>query len=130
MSATFTTRVLAMRTASEDGLTQVVKEVDFLIEGEDTGQTFGFQNTMVAGPIDQQNFVPFADLTEQHVIDWIEAEPRLVEVKAHIQLVLDKMVASAALTPETLPWAPPPVEQPPVDIQPYVDPDGEVPPAQ
>lgn len=105
MSATFTTTINAVRTASEVGLTQVVKQVEFTITGHQEGQSFALPQSVEFGPADAASFTPFAQLTEAQVVGWVEASfANMDAVKAHIQLVLDRECAKAALASETPPW--------------------------
>lgn len=109
MAATFTIKVLTpLRTATIGDLTQVVKEADWIMSGTESGQTFELPQTTAFPSPDSAGFVPFANLTEQMVAGWIaQNDTRVPAIQAHIQYVLDQMVAAAALTPEPAPWAPP-----------------------
>lgn len=113
-TATFTIKINGIRTTSTDQYESVVKQVEWTMVGEKNGQKFELpQSTELPNPDGQQPFISLENLTENTVIDWIETnETRLPGIKAHIQYVLDKEFAKAALTQETLPWAPPPVSIP------------------
>jgi len=106
-TATFTIKVNGIRTATINGLENTVKQVDWTLVGEESGQKFELpQTTSLADPA-AEGFVPLANLTEAAVAAWIEAtETRLPGIKAHIQFVLDKEVAKATLTSTAMPWAP------------------------
>lgn len=108
-TATFTIKVNGIRTATVNGLENTVKQVDWTLVGEESGQKFELpQTTSLADPA-AEGFVPLANLTEAAVAAWIEAtETRMPGIKAHIQLVLDKEVAKAALADTPMPWAPVP----------------------
>ena len=67
MSITFTTKINGVRTADVDGLTKVVKHVEYTIKGEDGGQTFELPNKVELNSADPNSFVEFADLTEATV---------------------------------------------------------------
>jgi hypothetical protein len=117
-TATFTIKVNGIRTATVNGLENTVKQVDWTLVGEESGQKFELpQTTSLADPA-SEGFVPLANLTEAAVVAWIEAtETRLPGIKAHIQLVLDKEVAKSALASTVMPWAPI-VETPAAPISP------------
>jgi len=106
-TATFTIKVNAIRTATVNGLENTVKQVDWTLVGEESGQKFELpQTTSLADPA-SEGFVPLANLTEAAVIAWIEAtDTRIPGIKAHIQFVLDKEVAKSALAFTAMPWAP------------------------
>lgn len=103
----YTTKINKVRCADQDGLTDVVKQVDFILRGEDAGCSFELPSSIKTGEIDPQDFVQFADLTEAHVLAWVEADPTFDSVKSHIAMVVQKMVAEAALEDKPMPWAPP-----------------------
>ena len=119
-TAAFTIKVNGIRTATVNGLENTVKQVDWTLVGEESGQKFELpQTTSLADPA-SEGFVPLANLTEAAVIAWIEAtETRMPGIKAHIQLVLDKEVAKSALASTAMPWAPV-VEEPAAPISPAV----------
>lgn len=62
----------------------------------------------VADP-EPEAFTPLASVTPVQVVEWIEVnEPdgRLLSIKQHIQMVLDREIAKASLESAPLPWAP------------------------
>jgi hypothetical protein len=106
-TATFTTKINAIRTATVNGLENTVKQVDWTLVGEEAGQKFELPQTLTLADPESANFVPLANLTEAAVIAWVEASASNIDgVKAHIQFVLDKEVAKAGLTSTSMPWAP------------------------
>ena len=106
-TATFTIKVNGIRTATVNGLENTVKQVDWTLVGEESGQKFELPHTTSLADPAAEGFVPLANLTEAAVAAWIEAtETRLPGIKAHIQFVLDKEVAKATLTSTAMPWAP------------------------
>ena len=106
---TFTIIPTAVRTTTVGDLTDVVKEIDWTMKGQVDGQTFELSQVTVLSTPESEGFVPFSALTEAELVSWIETnDDRIDAIKAHIQFVLDKQLASAVLTPKTLPWAPAP----------------------
>lgn len=126
-TAEFTIKVTGLRTTTVGDKTGVVKQVDWTLIGEESGQRFELpQSTQLPDP-DGQPFIPLNALTEAEVVAWIEAnETRMPGIKAHIQLVLDREVAKSALTTTAMPWAPPAPEEPPAPEVPITT---EAPPA-
>lgn len=104
---TYTIKPTSIRTTTLDGLTGVVKLVEWILEGELNGQKFSLPQTTTLENPDPANFVPLNQITEQQVIQWIENTVNLQPIKAHIEIVLNKEAAKASLTQENLPWAPP-----------------------
>ena len=108
-TAAFTIKINGLRTATVNGLENVVKQVDWTLVGEESAQKFELPQTTTLGDPAAEGFVPLADLTEAGVAAWVEAtDTRLPGIKAHIQFVLDKEVAKSALTNAAMPWAPVP----------------------
>jgi hypothetical protein len=106
-TAAFTIKINGLRTATVNGLENTVKQVDWTLVGEESGQKFELPQTTSLGNPDAEGFVPLANLTETAVAAWVEAtDTRLPGIKAHIQFVLDKEVAKSALTNAPMPWAP------------------------
>jgi hypothetical protein len=107
MSATFTIKINAIRTATINSLENTVKRVEWTLVGEEAGQKFELpQSTELADPA-SENFIQLTSLTEADVAAWVEAtETNMDGIKAHIQFVLSKEVARAALTETPMPWAP------------------------
>lgn len=114
LRATFSFIVRDIRTRTIGGLPQAIKEVDWTLVGEDTGQTFELPGTTTLADPEPEDFTPLASVTPVQVVEWIEAnEPdgRLLSIKQHIQMVLDREIAKASLVSTPLPWAPPPVAE-------------------
>jgi hypothetical protein len=109
MSATFETKINAIRTGTVGELTNVVKRVEFTVKGTEQGQTFELpQNVDLADP-QSEAFVPLAQVTEANVVQWVnENFTNMSAVQEHIQYVLNQEVAKVALAEAPLPWAPAP----------------------
>ena len=109
MSITFTTKINRVFTATEGDLVNVVKKVEWTLVGEQDGSRFELPQTVDLGSPDPTNFAPFASLSEADVAAWVESSfANMDGVKAHIQFVLDKECAKAALESPAMPWAPAP----------------------
>jgi hypothetical protein len=108
-TATFTIKVNGIRTATVGNRTNVVKQVEWTMIGEESGQKFELPQTTTLQDPNGQEFIDLANLTEANVISWIEAtDTRIPGIKAHIQFVLDREVAKSALATTSMPWAPVP----------------------
>jgi hypothetical protein len=83
--------------------------------GTEGAQTFELPQTTTVPDPQSEGFIPLENLTEQQVVAWIEAhDSRIAAIQAHIQTVLDREVAKAALQPAAMPWAPVPETPEPV----------------
>lgn len=114
MTATFQTKINAIRTGTVGELTNVVKRVEFTVKGTDQGQSFELPHSIEIADPDPAAFIDLANVTEANVIQWVnENFPSMSAVQEHIQYVLDREVAKAALTEAPLPWAPAPEPETP-----------------
>ena len=109
MSATFEIKVDAIRTIDQGDLQRAVRLVDFTVTGTLANHSFSLPQSIDLGPIeDPETFIPFDQLTEAKVIEWIvEKFAGLDAVKAHIEQVLSKEAAKSTMATQALPWAPP-----------------------
>ena len=113
MSATFEIKINAIRTTTVGDLAGVIRKVEFTVKGIEEGQSFELPQTVDLGDPAPESFIQLASLTEADVVAFVEASATNMEgVKAHIQFVLDKEVAKAALTSTPMPWAPAPEPAP------------------
>jgi len=108
LTAAFTIKINAIRTATVGSHENVIKQVDWTMIGEQSGQRFELPQTTTLADPDGQPFIELANLTEANVIAWIEATEanRIPSIKLHIQYVLDFEVAKKTLTTTAMPWAP------------------------
>lgn len=107
MSAEFAIKITGLRTATINGIADAVKQVEWTLKGTEAGQTFELPQTTTVPDPQSEGFVPLQNLTEAQVVSWIEAhDERLPGIRAHIQSVLDREVAKAALVTTAMPWAP------------------------
>jgi hypothetical protein len=105
-TAEFTIKITGLRTQTVGGVAGVVKQVDWVLSGTEAGQVFSLSQTTTVPDPDTANFIPLDQLTEAEVVAWIETHDiRLPGIKQHIQLVLDRQTAQAALEPTPMPWA-------------------------
>ena len=104
---TFTIVLNGIKTATVNEIADAVKQIDWTLKGELEGQTFELPQTTIVPDPTETGFIPLASLTSEVVTAWIEEhEERMFSIKAHIQYVLNKQVAAAALTTTPMPWAP------------------------
>jgi hypothetical protein len=113
---TFTIKIIGIRIQTINGLENAVKQVDWTMTATEGSQSFELsQSTTVPDP-KVEGFIALADLTEQQVIAWVQAnEPRIPAIQAHIQAVLDRQTAKALLVKTPMPWLP--VQVPPLPTE-------------
>jgi hypothetical protein len=113
-TANFEVVITGIRTTTVDGLQNVVKYVEWIMKGTENGQSFELPQKTELNPPDPTNFVPLESITDPSVmVNWVlDTDPRINSIKAHIQLVLNKMVSEATAVSTPLPWAPPPAPEP------------------
>lgn len=107
MSANFEIIINRILTGSVGELSDVIKKVDFTVKGVENGQSFELPQTVDLSEPEAGKFKPLSEVTEADVVAWIQANfTNMAAVEAHIQFVLDKEVAKAALQTKPLPWMP------------------------
>lgn len=123
-------RIESVRTTTLGTLTNVVKQINFTLVGEEAGQSFALPQQIRIGNPDSENFIPFENLDEQTVENWVaDNEAEYNGAKSHIELILAKRVEEAALQSTPLPWQPVPLS--PEKFEPPAPPPAEepIPPA-
>jgi hypothetical protein len=88
MEINYTYKLIGVRKISSfDGLTDIVISADFIVSGEIAGLP-KFDWALGNVPIDTPNpttFKPFAELTEQEIISWVENCEPMANVKASLR---------------------------------------------
>ena len=126
MAIVYSYKINAARVVAQDGLTDVVKEVEVTVTGTDGAAKFDLPTTVTLGAADPGSFTAFGDLTEEQIVAWLDIPsapgmPTTLEgVKAHIAFVVAKEVEKLAYESKPLPWAPAPETPAPVDPVPPV----------
>jgi hypothetical protein len=102
----FTITITGIRTTTVGEFTNVIKRVEWTLKGTLEGQSFELPQKTEMGPVDPENFIALEDMTDPAVVvAWVEAaETGMDSMKAHIQYVLDRMVAEAATESVAMPW--------------------------
>lgn len=107
MAVTYTYKINAVRVSDQDGLQDVVKEVDFTITGGDGLATFSHPVTYKLEAPDAGSFTAFTELSESQIVGWVESHPHIGSMKQHIAQVVAIEAAKLSLHQKPLPWAPP-----------------------
>ena len=114
MAITNTWAVVQMDAYPEaDGETDVVFNVHWTITGTDgeyTGYVYGSQGV----PLDPDApFTPYADLTQEQVIGWVQdamGAEQAAAYEANVAQQIENQINPPVVTPP-LPWAPPAIEE-------------------
>jgi hypothetical protein len=117
MTMTYTWKVTSMKVRDEvnangDTLPQAVCQTYWEKKGVDASGnegTFSGATPFSAANVPAGQFVPFDQLTEAVVLDWIKAVV-VGDYEAHVNGRIAKQIADKAITEATMPWAPPPAE--------------------
>ena len=130
MPIVYSTKINAARVVAQDGLTDVVKEIDVTVTGTDGAAKFDLPTTITLGAADPGSFTAFGDLTEEQILTWLDVPPTsdvlpgvpapLEGIKAHIAYVVAKEAEKLAMEKKPLPWAPAPETPAPADLVPPV----------
>ena len=113
MAINYTWSVTSMYTLPEvEGETDVVVLAQWAVSGTDGtySETLGSNTTQFTISADDPNFTPYADLTEEQVVGWIQGvlgEDGVASYEATIAGSIDSQ-ANPPVTPseQALPWAP------------------------
>lgn len=114
MAISYSYKINAARVAAQDGLADVVKEVEVTVTGTDGAAKFELPVVVKLGDADPSNFTAFSSLTESQLVSWVENDHSLEGTKAHIAFVVAKEAAKLAMEQKPLPWAPAPEAPAPV----------------
>ena len=106
METVFTTTITGVRTYDTDGLQDVVKEVDWILSGENEGEKFPVALTSTLPAPTEADYIPFSTLTQEQLLAWLDKDPTYIETKVYIEKQLQEKLARRVLTPKPLPWAP------------------------
>ena len=107
MSLTYTFNITQLEIApsGSDGHSDVVTRVRYNYVGVDENGHSGSFAGVTPMPQPSGSFVPFEDLTEEEVVNWLE----IVADKSHMQQQIQKQInnqVNPQNVPAPLPWAP------------------------
>ena len=117
MAIVYSSKINSVRVKAEGDLADVVKEVDISYTGTDGDCSFTLPCTIKLPSPEAETFTAFADLTEEQIVSWVEAQDDMLEPRRqHIAIVLEREVEKAASTNKPLPWEPAPVPPAPMPL--------------
>lgn len=106
MTIVYSYKVNAARVGSQDSLTDVIKQVNFTVTGEDDGAKFSLPTSCELADADPNNFTAFDQLTEAQIIGWVENLTTTNAIKDHVAMVVEKEKSKLVLENKRLPWQP------------------------
>lgn len=118
MALVYSYKINSARVVAQDGLADVVKEVEVIVTGTVDAARFDLPAVVKLGAADPSNFTAFSSLTESQLVSWIENDPSLEGTKAHIAFVVAKEAEKLALEQKPLPWQPAPEPAPVAPVTP------------
>jgi len=110
MSLTYTWQIEDMkRNSSDDGVFKVSYVVWAADAEEKRYSSINGEVNLIPNP-ESESFIAYEDLTENIVLNWVQAEVNQQEVEDNLKIIWDKMYPSASgYAPDIvqgLPWAP------------------------
>jgi hypothetical protein len=106
MATVYTKRISTLQSYKEiDGNTDVVFTVNWNLYGDDNGITGSTPCNTVVPYISGQPFTPFADLTEEQVLGWIDTYTTPVAMQQYTDAVNESIQAQQQLVVLPPPWA-------------------------
>jgi hypothetical protein len=104
MATTYEWNVNTMCVApSADGLTDVVKSVQWKLRANNGTQFIEAFDSIELGPPSSETFIQFNNLTQQEVISWVESKIDVNKIKQDLQERLD-MLANPPIIVKQAPW--------------------------
>jgi hypothetical protein len=105
MQANFEIIINKILTGTSGELSDVIKKVEFTVKGTQEGSSFELPQIVDLTEPEAAEFKPLSEVSQEDVIDWIvDNFDSMPAVESHIQSVLTKEVAKAALESKPLPW--------------------------
>jgi len=106
MTVEYEVKVTAIATSTINGLTGVIKRVDFVVRGTKENHVYEIPESVSLANPAPESFKTLSSVVEADVIDWINANYTNLEgTKTHVEYMLDKQIAQGELNPTPLPWA-------------------------
>ena len=110
MSVTFTWSILpnGLRVKEVNGNPDTVLNVEFKITATDGTHTVEMLNSVELDPVAGAPFIPFAQLTEQKVIEWVKAAMPAERITRFEQMLSQRLALKAnppvMAIPKPAPW--------------------------
>lgn len=114
MAIAYSYKINGARVTAQGGLADVVKEVDVTVTGTDGAAKFDLPIAVKLGDADPKSFTEFSSLTEAQIVSWIENDPAVSNIRAHIAMIVAKEAEKLAMEQKPLPWEPAPGTPAPV----------------
>jgi hypothetical protein len=104
---TYTWKIQELNVAPNDsGLQDVVKSVRYYVTASEDEVSTDIELSVALNAIaDPDQFVAFADLTEQTVLDWVQPMTDMIELEARAMMYLQELRKPPIVT-KSLPWTP------------------------
>lgn len=108
MAITYTWQITSLRTKTEgDNLNSVVQTYWKKIGTDENGNSGTFEGAtpFSAASVPAGEFIPFAELTEEIVLDWIKSAV-VGDYEQHVNTKIEEKINSSIISQPALPWAP------------------------
>jgi len=105
MAIRYEWKITALKKApSLDGLSDVITHVNFEYKGIDGDDSAVFNGACPVGPPDKDNFKPLADLTQEEVIGWAQANHPVENMQDVILKAISDKKTPKNVEVDSLPW--------------------------
>jgi hypothetical protein len=104
MATTFTWKIAQLERTTADGMVQTCH---YTVDAKDEAYSAGAYGSVGLDAADPESMVPFAELSEAQVVEWVQeklgGEEKVTEIEAALQAQLDEQHAPSRAA--GLPWA-------------------------
>jgi hypothetical protein len=104
MATTFSWRISQLERTTADGMVQTCH---YTVDAKDEAYSAGAYGSVGLDPADPESMVPFADLSEAQVVEWVQEKlggaDKVAEIEAALQAQLDEQHQPTKAS--GLPWA-------------------------
>tara|TARA_B100001778_G_C18328502_1_gene511903 strand:+ start:119 stop:508 length:390 start_codon:yes stop_codon:yes gene_type:complete len=105
MAIRYEWKITALKKApSLDGLSDVITHVNFEYKGIDGDHSAVFNGACPVGPPDKDNFKALADLTQEEVIGWAQANHPVENMQDVILKTISDKLTPKNVEVDSLPW--------------------------
>lgn len=104
MTISYSYKIKGVSVVNVGGMPDVIRKVEVVVKGSDGGVEFELPSEVELSDPDPNGFVDFNNISEAHVTGWLDTCQKIIPIKEHIQTVVERGLADAALQKKDLPW--------------------------
>jgi hypothetical protein len=108
MTITYTKRIISLTCYADiDGETDVVFTISWSLFGNEDTLSASLLCSVSVPYTAGQTFIPYADLTEEQVFQWVDEYTAPEMMASYYQYIADKIEEQKVVVTPPLPWIPP-----------------------